>query len=129
MAQDGRGVIDYHCSWMIMHTLATNGAPVITEQERTAFLAMLMYISSEFDCKVCRSNIAELVGLYGLPEGYNRIDYARWFWRAHNHANEHTYATHSPTQQYIDSHPYLTQDDRRWDMWANQKYMNPWFIS
>jgi hypothetical protein len=125
----GRGVLDYHCSWMILHTLSMNGGPVLAEEERSAFIEAILYLSSEFDCKVCRSNIVRITDLYGLPQGHLRVDFAKWFWRAHNHANEHTYATHSPSQQQIDEMPYLSNDDRRWSMWGNARYMHPWFMT
>ena len=128
LPKEGRGVTDYHCSWMILHALSVNGAPLLTSEEQTAFHEAILYLSETFDCKVCRSNIVKIIEYYGMPQGSVRADYAWWFWRAHNHANEHTYATHSPTQQKIDRTSYLSPEDRRWDMWGNQHYENPWFM-
>jgi len=125
----GRGVVDYHCTWMILHTSSFNGNPTISEDERKAFLEAILYLQGVYDCKVCRNNFADIVANYGLPEGYARLDYARYFWLVHNVANEHSYATHSPDQQHIDApgSPY-EQDDRRWDWWANPNYEHPWFL-
>ncbi|CAE7850011.1 unnamed protein product, partial [Symbiodinium microadriaticum] len=110
--------------------LSVNGAEVLSEAEQTAFHEAILYLASHFECKVCRSNIAHILELYGLPQGYLRVDYARWFWRIHNHANEHTYATHSPSQQQVDdpTSPF-TMADRRSDMWASPDYFHPWFMS
>ncbi|CAK9036390.1 Sulfhydryl oxidase, partial [Durusdinium trenchii] len=128
MPEEGRGVTNYHCTWMILHTLSVNGKPLLSAEEQTAFHEAILYLSSQFDCKVCRSNIMDIIKFYGMPKGNLRSDYAWWFWRAHNHANEHTYATHSPSQQQIDQTTYLTPEDRRWDMWANAHYEHPWFM-
>lgn len=130
LPETGRGALSHHCSWMILHALSVNGPPLLSETERKAFIEGILYISGQYDCKVCRSNIVQIIELYGLPEGHLRIDYARWFWRAHNHASEHTYATHSPSQQQIDKpNSGLKEHDRRWDMWANPRYEHPWFMT
>merc|ERR1711920_112846 len=98
--------------------------------EQKAFGEMLMYVSGQFDCKVCRNNFAHIIEAFGVPTGPLRETYAKWLWQAHNIANEHTYATHSPSNQMIlASNGQLTADDRRWDMWANPEYMHPWFMT
>jgi hypothetical protein len=126
---DGNGVTDYHCSWMVMHTLSFNGPAVLTSAEQKAFAEMLMYMSGQFDCKVCRNNFVHIIEAYGLPTGPFREAYAKWLWRAHNIANEHTYATHSPSnQQILESNSRLSAKDRRMDMWANPEYMHPWLM-
>eukprot|EP00948_MAST-09A_sp_MAST-9A-sp1_P001009 g1009.t1 len=45
------GAIDYHCTWAILHTLTLNGNDVLTYPEQQALLAMIIYISGQFDCK------------------------------------------------------------------------------
>lgn len=112
----GKGVIDYHCSWAILHTLSFNGNPVLTRQEQVAFGELIMYLSGQFDCKVCRNNFVNIVRRFGLPTGSNRATYAEWLWRAHNNANEHSYATHSANKE-------------RWSNWGNPVYMRPWFMN
>jgi len=89
------GVTDYHCTWAVLHTLSFNGGTVLNPAERRAFGELLMYISGQFDCKVCRNNFVNIIKHFGLPEGSMRETYARWLWQAHNNANEHSYATHS----------------------------------
>ena len=93
--KSGNGALDYHCTWAVLHTLSFNGQPVLTAKQKKAFGELLMYISGQFDCKVCRNNFVEIIQHFGLPTGNVREDYARWLWQAHNNANEHTYATHS----------------------------------
>jgi len=112
----GKGVIDYHCSWAMMHTLSFNGPPVLTRQEQIAFGELIMYVSGQFDCKVCRNNFVNIVRRFGLPKGSDRATYAEWLWRAHNNANEHSYATHSA-------------DMERWSNWGNPVYMHPWYMT
>jgi len=126
---DGNGVIDYHCSWMIMHTLSFNGPQLLSGAEQTSFAEMIMYVTGQFDCKVCRNNFVHIVEQYGLPSGSDREVYAHWLWQAHNIANEHTYATHSPSNHQIAANNNWTLKDRRWDMWGNPVYMHPWFLS
>lgn len=125
----GAGVIDYHCSWAIMHTLSFNGGTMLTKQEQLAFGEMILYVSGQFDCKVCRNNFVNIVRKFGLPKGPERATYAEWLWRAHNNANEHSYATHSPGNIQINSSSSLAQKDRRWDMWGNPVYMHPFFMT
>ena len=48
----GNGVIDYHCTWAVLHTLSFNGGAVLTAAEKRAFGELVMYISGQFDCKV-----------------------------------------------------------------------------
>jgi len=130
LPERGAGVTDYHCTWMVLHTLSFNGPPILTAQEKRAFGEMLMYVSGQFDCKVCRNNFVHIIEQYGLPSGSLRETYAQWLWQAHNLANEHTYATHSPdNQEILLSNRTLTAADRRWDMWANPVYMHPWYMS
>lgn len=94
---DGLGAIDYQCSWAIMHALSHNGPPVLTVEQAAAFISLIRYVQGQFDCKVCRSNFMMIVEDFKLPTGYVRADYAAWFNLAHNNANEHSYATHSPS--------------------------------
>jgi len=127
--KDGRGVVDYHCTWMMMHTLSFNGNPVLTFEEEAALADMIMYISGQFDCKVCRNHFVKIIEMYGLPTGNLRETYARWLWRAHNIANEHTYATHSPDNEQLTENPQWTPKDRRSSDWGNPNYEHPWYMS
>lgn len=129
LPKNGRGVTDYHCTWMMMHTLSFNGNPVLTSEEEAAFADMVMYISGQFDCKVCRNNFVHIIEKYGLPTGSMRETYARWLWRAHNIANEHTYATHSPDTRQLRQNPQWTPKDQRSSMWGNPNYEHPWYMS
>ena len=86
--------------------------------------------ATQFDCKVCRNNFAEILDHFGAPEGSIRADYARWLWRAHNNANEHSYATHSPNLQQAEAmnlkDPWtkLRNPD-----WSSPPYFHPWYMS
>lgn len=128
--EKGSGVTDYHCTWMILHTLSFNGPPVLTASEVEAFGELVMYLSGQFDCKVCRSHFVKIIEMYGLPTGNVRENYARWLWRAHNIANEHTYATHSPSsRQILESNGKWSPKDRRSADWASPSYKHPWFMT
>lgn len=90
------GVTDYHCTWAVLHTVSFNGGLILSPKEQKAMDELLMYISIQYDCKVCRNNFVSILKTFGPPKGNVRQDFAHWLWRAHNNANEHSYATHSP---------------------------------
>jgi hypothetical protein len=132
------GAIDYHCTWAVLHTLSFNGGMILTPAERKAFGELFMYISGQFDCKVCRNNFVKIIKKFGLPTGSVREDYARWLWQAHNNANEHSYATHSKNLNQVkqaqeqerllgtkDVEPFTLT---RTPEWLNPAYEHPWYM-
>ena len=122
----GNGVADYHCTWAILHALSFNGGAVLTAAEKQAFGELIMYISGQFDCKVCRNNFVNIIKHFGLPEGNLREDYARWLWQAHNNANEHSYATHSLDLKRAGD---VAFENTRTSEWANPTYEHPWYMT
>jgi hypothetical protein len=48
---DGLGVIDYHCSWAIMHMLSMNGAPMLSVAEADAMRDLLLYTQGQFGAR------------------------------------------------------------------------------
>lgn len=129
------GATDYHCTWAMLHTLAFNGGTVLSIDEKSAMDGLIFYLSGQFGCKVCRNNFVNIIEHFGLPSGYIRADYAKWFWRAHNNANEHSYATHSLDLKQVSSllkESGLTDVDpftmTRTDEWANPIYEHDWYM-
>lgn len=118
LKDDGGGVIDYHCSWALIHAVSFNGPPVLRSAEREAFEQLIAYLSGQFDCKVCRNNFNEIIHHYGMPTGNIREDYAKWFWQAHNNANEHSCACILPASpccvQCDCAHPRLLIQMQFW---------------
>eukprot|EP00121_Abeoforma_whisleri_P001772 Awhi_evm1s1583 len=103
----------YQCSWALFHTLANNGNRALRQNQVDAFRDLILF-RNHF-CVVCRSNFAHLVKELGIPDSYNRELYSKWFWQAHNNANEHSYATHSLANKLA---PRMSD-------WANPNYENP----
>jgi len=140
-ADSSNGVIDYHCTWAMLHTLSFNGGAVLTAVEKRAFGELLMYISGQFDCKVCRNNFVNIIKHFGMPKGNIREDYARWLWQAHNNANEHSYATHSKDLTQVKAAQQLQQPDSnsvdvvdpftltRTDEWENPTHEHAWYMT
>lgn len=138
-ANSTSGATDYHCTWAVLHTLSFNGGAVLSASEKRSFGELRMYISGQFDCKVCRNNFVNIIKHFGLPQGSIREDYARWLWQAHNNANEHSYATHSLDLQQAESK--LRQStgvgpssktpfsQTRTDEWSNPTYEHPWYMT
>jgi len=129
------GATDYHCTWMVLHTLAFNGPAVLSRSEKRAFGELLMYISGQFDCKVCRNNFVNIIKHFGLPKGNIREDYAWWLWQAHNNANEHSYATHSYSVTQAKRRLFLAGNSTeepfghtRTDQWQHPKYEHAWYM-
>lgn len=142
-AASTNGATDYHCVWAFLHTITFNGDQVLSPREKSALAELIMFISVQFDCKVCRNNFAQIVRSFGLPTGNIREDYARWMWQAHNNANEHSYATHSlnvdqAREQLAEQSDAETVTDptekelfsrTRTPQWVNPTYEHPWFMT
>eukprot|EP00122_Pirum_gemmata_P007884 Pgem_evm1s7250 len=111
-------VSTYQCTWGMFHTLANNGNRMLTTEQTKAFLTMIKFTGRNMFCTICRSNLLHMIEELGLPEGITRDVYSKWFWQAHNNANEHSYATHSIADKLA---------PRNSD-WANPNYENPFWL-
>mmetsp|Transcript_44828 Transcript_44828/g.50814 ORF Transcript_44828/g.50814 Transcript_44828/m.50814 type:complete len:245 (+) Transcript_44828:1-735(+) len=132
------GATDYHCTWMILHTFSFQGGAVLTRAEKQAFGELFMYISGQFDCKICRNNFVDIIQWFGVPTSSLREEYARWLWQAHNNANEHSYATHSygvdVAQKVLQQAAGRADtkdpfDYTRINEWAHPTYEHPWYMT
>ena len=84
--------------WSLLHALTFNLDETITELQFQVLQSIPMWLRQHLSCDLCRSHIAEhLVGL-GVPDSRRGVDWARFFWQAHNYINEQSEVTRCGSQ-------------------------------
>jgi len=108
---------EYICHWGVMHTLVENLPATISNKQVEASQNLIRHFKTNLHCKVCRTNFAHLADHFGEPKSRAGSEHAKWWWLAHNNANEHVYSVHSlasPIAPRVGDFP-------------NPVYSSPWF--
>ncbi|KAI9008483.1 hypothetical protein DFJ74DRAFT_358023 [Hyaloraphidium curvatum] len=146
--------MNYIYLWTIFHTLAHNAPEIPNPAQLRAVDGLAFLVKQTHSCIFCRWNFGELVDAYGPPsrgtgpdDAGTRLGIAKWFWRAHNNANEHSRVTHRTSEALACS--VDTKMCRGWDVcqkagnedalrcnppgkatvFENPAYTSPWFLA
>ncbi|KAI9016599.1 hypothetical protein DFJ74DRAFT_677748 [Hyaloraphidium curvatum] len=148
------GTMNYIYLWALFHTLVHNAPDLPTPRQLRAVDGLAFLLKQTHACVFCRWNFGELVDIYGPPSrgsepgnAGTREGLAKWFWRAHNNANEHARITHRTSDALA-----CAPDDEfcvGWDVcqnagnpeglmcnaagkatvFENPSYTSPWFLA
>jgi hypothetical protein len=110
--------------WSIIHVFTFNLDEVITELQYQVLRSLPLWLRQHLSCDLCRSHIHEHLIDLGIPKSRRGVDWAHFFWQAHNYINEQSEVTRCGSQSC------------GWGIWQTPPayrcagtYRNPWFIS
>jgi len=143
------GHMGYIYLWTVFHLIAHNLPLVLTPKHLAAIDTLVILTQQFMSCVYCRANFEEIVNTVGLPSKTcsNGQQVAKWFWIAHNNANEHSRITHRVSDELeckLDAQFcqgwHKCKDDSlkpgfrcngkgKRTVFENPDYTSPWFLS
>lgn len=110
--------------WSVVHALTFNLPEAITPYQRQILRSIPLWLRQHLSCPLCRSHIREHLVELGVPDSLAGVDWAKFFWRAHNYINEQSMVTRCGSQScgwgtFTTPPPYKCAG----------VYRYPWFMS
>ena len=110
--------------WSTLHALTFNLPDEISEAQYSVLRSVPVFLRQHLSCSLCRSHIKEHLIDLGVPTSRRGIDWAYYFWRAHNFVNEQSEVTRCGSM------------DCQWGSWNSPAdatlcsgvYRYPWFM-
>ena len=110
--------------WSTMHALTFNLPDEISEAQYSVLRTIPAFLRQHLSCSLCRSHIKEHLIDLGVPTSRRGVDWAFYFWRAHNFVNEQSEVTRCGSM------------DCQWGAWNSPAaatlcsgvYRYPWFM-
>jgi hypothetical protein len=142
------GHMGYIYLWTVFHVIAHNLPLVLTPQHLSAIDTIVILTQQFMSCVYCRANFEEIVIAIGLPSKTCTTgpQVARYFWIAHNNANEHSRITHRVSDEleckldpeFCQGWPackgnvpkgHRCNGKGKRTVFENSDYASPWFLS
>lgn len=111
--------------WSVVHTLTFNLPDTLSPYQRQVLRSLPLWLRQHLSCPLCRSHIREHLIELGVPDSLAGVDWARFFWRAHNYVNEQSEVTRCGSQ----SCGWGTFSHPSHGVKCAGSYRNPWYMS
>lgn len=109
--------------WSLIHALTFNLDDTVSEYQFQILSSLPMWLREHLSCPLCRSHIEEHLVQLKKPSSRLSVEWAKFFWQAHNFVNEQSEVTRCGSQSC------------GWGIWTTPPayrcagvYRYPWFM-